>query len=190
MQERFADNLPCSGDLQWGAKVGRIIVRDVRFRLAQVCPKRNSERLRSGLKLRSDFVVAHGNAGLKECGGYHRIFDLIGGEFRRNNYVCNLGNKHVATSNQSELIDPGLADWLDPLATARAFHWCLARLRLKDNSASISAMQGFYLYKHRRTSTDDSRLREHSDSSLALAFISQFTRDIAIGIALPLQSSL
>jgi hypothetical protein len=28
------------------------------------------------------------------------------------------------TSNQSELIDPGLADWLDPLATARAFRWC------------------------------------------------------------------
>jgi hypothetical protein len=37
------------------------------------------------------------------------------------------------TSNQNELLDPGLADWLDPLATARAFHGCMARLRLKDN---------------------------------------------------------
>jgi hypothetical protein len=35
------------------------------------------------------------------------------------------------TSNQSELLDPGLADWLDPLATARAFYWCLGTTALE-----------------------------------------------------------
>jgi hypothetical protein len=45
------------------------------------------------------------------------------------------------TSNQSELLDPGLADWLDPLATARAFHWWVTRLRLKVISACRKAMQ-------------------------------------------------
>ncbi len=58
---------------------------------------------------------------------------------------CNFCLRHVATSNQSELLDPGLANWLDPLVSVS-----VARLRLIDNSACLDNARNF----ERRISMD------------------------------------
>ena len=43
---------------------------------------------------------------------------------------------------------------LDPLATARALHDAMARLRLKESSAPLELMQAFYFPKYGRTMVD------------------------------------
>ena len=82
-----------SGVLNW--HVG-IVRSDIGFGLTGIRPEWNGELLRSGLKLSSHRAIGNGNAGLKECCGDERVFHLIGGKLRRNDYVCNLCLSHLA----------------------------------------------------------------------------------------------
>jgi hypothetical protein len=89
----------------------------------------NGELLGPSLELSLHLAVGKHHARLKQGCAHHRILDLICGEFRRNDYVgnlyCAMGQPRIKVG----LFDPGLADWLYPLATARALHVADARLR-------------------------------------------------------------
>jgi hypothetical protein len=72
--------------------------------VGNVRPEWNSELLRPSLQLGLHLAVGKYHARLKEGCTYHRILDLICGEFRWNNYVGNLDLCHGATSNQSGIV--------------------------------------------------------------------------------------
>jgi hypothetical protein len=58
-------------------------------------------------------------------------------------------------------IDSGLADWLDPLATARAFHPCVARLRLRDIAPAVVHCKAHLIKDIGRMMMDIEELRCH-----------------------------
>ncbi len=101
MKKRSANYLLRRRNLQRNALNGRIIRCDIGLVLAIVTPEWNGELVCTGLKLRSHHSILGNDTRLKECGRDKRIFDLIGGEFRRNDNVSDLCNRHVAILDQS-----------------------------------------------------------------------------------------
>jgi hypothetical protein len=57
---------------------------------------------------------------------------------------------------RANLLDPDFANWLDPLAAARAFHYGVARLSVKESNAGCNRGSSAYFYGLRWTAACES----------------------------------
>ncbi|HEY5214135.1 MAG TPA: hypothetical protein VIJ38_14060 [Acidobacteriaceae bacterium] len=92
----LSDDLRYSGEFERRAEYGDIVAGNVSLALAVIRPNRHGELRGARLKLLADESIGKSYTGLKYGRADHAVFDNVGTEFCRNDYVCNLCLSHVA----------------------------------------------------------------------------------------------